>query len=40
MHRTVFAADGTEEFAAGPHSFDAYFNGDPSAVAKLCAALA
>jgi len=38
--RTVFAPDGTEEFTAGPHSFDAYFSGDTSAVAKLCAALA
>jgi hypothetical protein len=38
--RTVLAPDGTEEFTAGPHSFDAYFIGDPSAAAKLCAALA
>ena len=38
--RTVFAPDGTEEFTAGPHSFDAYFSGNPSAVAQLCAALA
>jgi hypothetical protein len=37
--RTVTAPDGTEEFTAGPHSFDAYFSGDTSAVAKLCAAL-
>jgi hypothetical protein len=37
--RTVFAPDGSEEFSAGPHSFDAYFSGDSSAIASLCTAL-
>jgi hypothetical protein len=37
--RTVLAPDGDEEFAAGPHSFDAFFGGDSSVLQPLCAAL-
>lgn len=37
--RTVVAPDGNEEFAAGPHSFDAFFRGDRSVLQPLCAAL-
>jgi hypothetical protein len=38
--RTVLAPDGAEEFAAGPHSFDAFFGGNSSILQPLCAALA
>jgi hypothetical protein len=38
--RTVTGPNGDEEFASGPHGFDAYFSGDTSAVERLCAALA
>ena len=37
--RTVIAPNGAQEFAAGPHSFDAYFGGDTAAIAELCSAL-
>jgi hypothetical protein len=37
--RTVIAPNGAEEFAAGPHSFDAYFGGDATAIRTLCSAL-
>jgi hypothetical protein len=37
--RTVIGPSGNEEFAAGPHSFEAYFGGDISVLQPLCAAL-
>jgi len=38
--RTVFGADGTLEFVAGPHGLGDYFyNGNTTAVADLCTAL-
>jgi hypothetical protein len=37
--RTVTGPTGDEEFASGPHGFDAYFSGDTSAVERLCAVL-
>jgi hypothetical protein len=37
--RTIVGPTGAEEFAAGPHSFDAFFGGDTAAIAKLCQAL-
>jgi len=37
--RTITGATGDEEFAAGPHSFDAFFGGDTSILQPLCAAL-
>jgi hypothetical protein len=37
--RTITGTTGDEEFAAGPHSFDAFFGGDRSVLEPLCAAL-
>ena len=37
--RTVFGADGTLEFSAGPQGFIDYVNGNIAAVAELCTAL-
>ena len=37
--RTVFGADGTLEFSAGPQGFIDYFNGNTAALAELCSAL-
>jgi len=38
--RTVFGADGTLEFSAGPQAFiDYFYNGNTAAVAELCTAL-
>jgi len=37
--RTVFGADGTLEFSAGPQEGLDYFNGNTAAVAELCTAL-
>jgi len=37
--RTVFGADGTLEFSAGPQGFIDYFNGNTAALAELCTAL-
>ena len=37
--RTVTAPDGSIEFRAGPQGFLDYGNGDPSAMATMCAAL-
>ena len=38
--RTVFGADGTLEFSAGPQGFIDYFNGNTAALTELCTALA
>ena len=37
--RTVFGADGTLEFSAGPQGFIDYFNGNTAALTELCTAL-
>ena len=37
--RTVFGADGTLEFSAGPQGFIDYFTGKTAALAELCSAL-
>jgi hypothetical protein len=37
--RTITGPTGDEEFAVGPHSFDAFFGGDNSILQPLCAAL-
>jgi GNAT superfamily N-acetyltransferase len=38
--RTVFGADGTLEFSAGPQGFiDDFYNGNTATVAELCTAL-
>src|SRR5215475_3862430 len=37
--KTVFGADGTLEFSAGPQGFIDYFNGNTAALAELCTAL-
>jgi hypothetical protein len=38
--RIAFAPDGTIEFASGQHDIEDYFRVDPSALDRLCAALA
>jgi hypothetical protein len=37
--RTVFGADGTLEFSAGPQGLIDYFNGNTAVLAELCSAL-
>jgi hypothetical protein len=37
--RTVTGPSGDEEFAVGPHSFDAFFGGDSSVLQPLCTVL-